>query len=115
MSSVLAFIPSIVFLVSVATAILTLWNALLALRAKARFREALRARVLMDLEARTLVTRLAEHRRLTPVDEEAARLIIEQIAEEALSQSDTRWIEKGLYQKSKTGEKRYISDLLTAH
>lgn len=110
MGSLVAYLPIAAVAGSGIVALVTLLRGFLTFRAKTRFRTALRERALMHLEAQKL---LQQHE-LSPADLDAARLLIEQIMSEALSKSDAKLLEQGLHQPSKSGEKRYISNLIAA-
>jgi hypothetical protein len=90
----------------------TLWNAILALRAKARLREALERHAALNDSIKTLIVELAKEPQLTDDEVASARKVIERVVADDLELDDQKRLEKGLHQRSKIGEARYIKNLL---
>lgn len=108
MSDILFHLPTVVLLAAIVVALVSLWGAVLALRAKQRLRTAISDRPSLT----DSVTELRAKKRLTEDDVDTARHIIEE-ATESLSENDKRRVQIGLWQPSRLGEKRYIADVVT--
>jgi hypothetical protein len=93
-------------------AVITLFESILDLRAKARVRKVLSRKAASDLALQLFVKQMT-----TPneVDIEIASKAISdalaKLSEDELSDSDRRRVEEGLHQASKSGEWRYINML----
>src|SRR5712691_6935856 len=107
MSYVVVILPIVALVMSIVAAAMTLWNAILALRAKERARDILHA----ETSVHELIE-IASRRPLNQEETERARRIIESAAQH-LVEKDRILIDKGLNQSSKSGERRYIHDLMS--
>jgi len=91
----------------------TYWQAANALRAKERLRRKVHEVTLKSEEFRHLA-RLAAQGKLNDQQTEKARQLLEQLGQN-LSERDRDLIWQGLHQSSKSGENRYIEDLISDH
>jgi hypothetical protein len=108
--SLFGFLPELATAVAAGAALNGAIDAVLGLRAKAR------AHVLLSKKATTdpVLGRLAVRSTGRPLDETELReaaIAIEQSLDE-LSKGDRRRVEQGLHQPSRSGEQRYIEELI---
>ena len=115
MSNVLLVLPLATLIASVVAAVMTVWNAALALRAKDRLRRKLHDGVITGTNVQQMkrLSKIAAERPLNPDEVEIARRLIE-VAAQSLPTKDRVYLENGLNQSSKSGERRYIKDLMAA-
>jgi hypothetical protein len=108
--SFLSLLPELATTIGVAAAAKGVIDSVLGLRAKRRAHDLLSKQAASDPALRQLASQAAGR----PLDEtelrEAARVIESSLG--SLSDSDRRRIEEGLHQPNRSGEQRYIEELI---
>lgn len=79
---------------------------------EARLGEALERHAALNDSIKTLIVELAKEPQLTDDEVASARKVIERVVADDLELDDQKRLEKGLHQRSKIGEARYIKNLL---
>lgn len=112
MHTVLEWLPLATVVAAVLGASVSFLKALAAIRARTRFRAQVNSDLprnpdLQSLRQATLAGSISE------TDRENLQKALERLTD-TLSEQDRRAIERGLYQRSRAGQRRYMKDLLSA-
>ena len=100
-------------LAAVVAASREVWEAVAAVLAKRAAQTAIARRAEFDEQLRNLVIHLGGKERLGDADLETAAAIIRQSLKTELSSREFRRVDQGLSQSSRSGERRYIEDLIS--
>ena len=109
--AILEVIPAATLVVAVAAVTRTVWETVGGLLAKRAAQRVIARRTESDEQLRNLVKQFSERPADTDV-EAAAKTITESLKAE-LSKTELRRIGQGLNQSNKSGERRYIEDLMS--
>jgi hypothetical protein len=112
MASFTTYVPVIAALAGISLSLLSLACALMTLKLKSRVRKKLLKESFSNLEIQRLQKIIRDHD-LTIREIENARTLIGTVIT-SYPKDEKRLLEKGLYQKSRSGTERYISELLAS-
>ncbi len=106
-------IPAATLIVAAATVTRTIWEAARGLLAKRKARKVIALQAASNEQLRNVVQQFGERRPADAEIEAAAKTIGESLKGQ-LSEPQLRRISQGLNQSNKSGERRYIEDLISA-